>query len=296
MPRWYITVASFVMKKHLVILAAFALVVFCGCNKITLSGHDITKEFSINGTYTELEVSNGFDVTVNNAVSQITVTTDENVMPKVVVEKIGEKLKIYLKPLTVNTGLDLKVEIPYNVDLRKVNLSGASEFHSDYGLAGGEVDVDMSGKSGFYSDIYADEVDIDMSGGSEFFGDIDADQIDMDLSGSSSIEGYVSAIDLDVNLSGGSDAILEGEVVKLEIELSGASRIVKKVFGNRYALACDYLEGSMSGGSEAYIHCDSRVCVDLSGASNLYYTGNGISSGCGSTTGGSSIIHHPEGL
>ena len=297
MPRWYITVANFVMKKHLVILAALALVVFCGCNKITLSGNNTTKEFSIDGSYTELVVENAFDVTVSDAVDQITVETDVNVMPKVLVEKDGDKLKIHLTPLSINLGtnLELKVELPYNADLKKVVLSGASEFHSEDGLEGEKVEVELSGASEFYCDVTADEVDIDMSGASDFFGSITADEIDMELSGSSTIESELSANELDLNLSGASDATLKGQIEELKIELTGASNIVKQVIGERYSLVCENCSGVISGASEAYIHCDGRICVDLSGASNLHYTGNGSSSGCSTTSGGSSIIgpEHP---
>ena len=275
------------------VLSTLVLFAFCSCQKF--AGDPITKDFNIEGTYTELQVENAFDVTVSDAVSQITVTAGENVMPKVIVEVVDNTLKIRLKPLANNYGSDMTVILPYNVDLTRVDLSGASEFHSEYGLEGEKVEVELSGASDFYCDIDADEVKIDLSGASGFFGDIVADEIDMDLSGSSDIKGIVDALDLDLEMSGASDATLDGQVIDLNINLTGASNIIKKVVGNRYALACDHCEGTMSGASEAYIHCDDRICVDLSGASYLHYTGDGISSGCSSTSGGSSIIgpEHP---
>ncbi len=295
MPRWYITAVCFKMKKYLIVLSTLVLFAFSSCTKIMLSGNDITKEFIIDGSYTELCVENAFEVTVSDAVSQITVTTDENVMPKVRVEKKGDKLRIYLRPLTVNVGMDLKVILPFNEDLKSVELSGASEFHSEYALMSKNVEVGLSGASEFYCDIDADEVDVDISGASNYYGSINADKIDMELSGASNIESEFSAIELDLNLSGASDATLKGLIDELKIELSGASNIVKQVVGGEYTLVCDHCEGTMSGASEAYIHCDGRICVDLSGDSHLHYTGDGISSGCGSTSGGSSIIgpEHP---
>ena len=112
----------------------------------------------------------------------------------------------------------------------------------------------------------------------------------MDLSGASKIEGQVTATDLDLELSGGSDAILEGEVNKLEVNLSGASNIVEKVVGSRYALVCDRCEGEISGGSDAYIHCDGTIKVSLSGGSELHYTGNAATTGS-DCSGGSEISH-----
>ena len=280
------------MKKYLFILSAMVLFAFSGCNKFMLSGNNITNEFSINGSYTELVVEDAFDVTVSDAVDRITITTDENVMPKVLVEKDGDKLKIHLKPMSINLGtdLELKVVLPYNSDLKKVDLSGASEFHSEYGLEGETVEVDLSGASDFYCSIDADEVDIDLSGASNFYGDILANEIDMDLSGSSDIKGTVDALDLDLELSGASKASLEGQVSTLEINLSGASDIVKNVVGSRYGLVCDYCEGTMSGASNAYIHCDGSIKVNLSGASDLHFTGNAFTADS-NLTGGSNIYH-----
>ena len=276
------------MRKHLFILSPLVLFALFSCNKF--AGDPVTQDFNIDGSYTELQVESGFDVTVSDVATAITITAGENVMPKVVVEKVGNKLRIHLKPMASSYGSEMKVILPYNADLAKVDLSGGSEFRSEHGLDGGKVEVDLSGGSSFDCDISADELEVDLSGGSEFIGGIYADEIDMDLSGGSKINGEVSATDLDVELSGGSDATLEGEVDKLEINLSGASSIMKKVVGSRYALVCDRCEGDMSGGSDAYIHCDGTIKVSLSGGSELHYTGNASTTGS-DCTGGSEVSH-----
>ena len=300
------------MKKYLFVLSALVLFAFSSCQKF--AGDPISKDFTVDGSYTALEVQDAFEVTVSDAATQVTITAGEKVMPKVIVEIVGNTLKIRIKPMATLYGGELKAVIPYNADLTSVDLSGASEFHSEYGLEGQKVEVELSGASEFYSDIDADEIKIDLSGASnfhgdavadkveahlsgssDFFGDVLADEIDMELLGSSTIEGNVSADELDLDMSGASDATLVGHVTQLKINLTGSSKITKKVVGNRYALACDNCEGTMSGASVAYIHCDGRICVDLSGASDLHYTGDGISSGCSTTSGGSSIIgpEHP---
>ena len=150
--------------------------------------------------------------------------------------------------------------------------------------------MELSGASDFYCDIDADEVKIDLSGASGFFGDIVADEIDMDLSGSSDIKGYVSATDLNLDMTGASDATFEGRVATLKIDLSGASNLLRKIVGNQYALSCDRCEGVMSGNSDAFIHCDGIIKVDLSGASDLHFTGTAFT-GDSTVSGGSNIIH-----
>ena len=256
------------MKKYLFVLSALVLFAFNSCQKF--AGDPISKDFSIVGSYTELEVSNAFDVTVSDAVDVITVTVGENVMPMVVVEKVGDKLKIYCKPLTFSPG-EMKVTIPYNADLTSVDLSGASEFHSVYGLFGQKVEVELSGASDFYCSIEADEVDMNLSGASYLRGNIDATELDLDMSGASNVN-------------------LMGFVTTLDIDLSGASSIEKTINGSSYGFECDVCKGEMSGGSDAYIHCNSIIKVNLSGASDLHYTGNADTTGS-ITTGGSEIIH-----
>ncbi len=278
----------FIMKKYLAILTTLVSFALGSCQKF--AGDPVTQDFNIEGSYTELQVEDGFGVTVSDAATAITITAGENVMPKVVVEKVSNKLRIHLKPMASSYGSEMKVILPYNADLTSVELSGGSEFHSEYALDGEKIEVDLSGGSEFYCNLYADEVDVDMSGGSEFIGDVEADEIDMDLSGASKTEGYVAARELDIELSGGSEATLEGKVNKLEVNLSGGSNIMKKVVGSRYALVCDQCEGEMSGGSDAYIHCDGSIKVNLSGGSELHYTGNAATSGC-TSSGGSNVCH-----
>ena len=276
------------MKKHLIILSTLVLFAFSGCQKF--AGDPITKDFSISSAYNALEVENAFNVTVSEEATQVTITAGENIMPNVVVETVDSTLKIYLKGWHTNLGKDMIVILPYNFDLRSVDLSGASEFHSEYGLEGQKVEVELSGASDFYCDIDTDEVDINLSGASNFIGEVLADEIEMDLTGSSNIKGYVEALDLDLELSGASDATLEGQVDRLMIYLSGASNIKKTINGNKYSFTCDQCEGTMTGASNAYIHCDGTIKVNLSGASDLHYTGNAATTG--STTSGGSDIYH----
>lgn len=276
------------MKKCFVVLSVIALFVFSGCCKD--AGNPITKYFNLAGSYTELEVEDAFDVTVSDTATLITITAGDKVMPNVVVETVENTLKIYLDGCHTSRGVDMTVIMPYNASLTSVDLSGASEFHSVYGLEGEKVEVELSGASDFYCSIDADDVDINLSGASDFVGDILAGELDMNLSGSSNIKGNVAANDLDLVLAGASDAELEGQVGTLKMNLTGASNIVKKVVGNRYALVCDQCEGSMSGACNVYIHCDGIIKVALSGASDLHFTGNAFTGDC-STSGGSGIVH-----
>ena len=276
------------MKKYSFVLLSIVLMAFTACSEI--AGDLVSKNFGNPGSYTELEVENAFNVTVSESATQITVTTGETIMPDVVVEKSGDKLKIYITGSHWGLGTENRVVLPYNPDLRTVDLSGASEFHSEYALEGGKVEIELSGASEFYCDIDADFAEIELSGASDFVGNLLIDEIDMSLSGASNIEGVVDALDFYLEMSGGSDASFEGRTERLVLNLNGASNILRKVVGHYYAFVCDELEGTISGGSNAYLHCLSSIMVSLSGGSELHYTGDASTAGS-EISGGSDIIH-----
>lgn len=266
-----ITGIKSIMKRFLIVLSAVVLFAFSSCQKVT-EGNIITKDYDNPTSYTALEISNAFDAYVSENTNVITITAGENVMPYVVVETENNTLKIYLKPMTIINISELKVVLPYNEDLLSVDLSGATEFHSEYGLDGENLKVELSGASKFDCDLLASE------------------GVDMILSGASKVECGIIADELKLEMSGASQATLIGGVTSLKLDLSGASKLMEKVIGTEYALSCDQCEGSISGGSKAYIHCDGIIKVDLSGASQLHYTGNGNYSES-SCSGGSEIFH-----
>ena len=237
------------MKKYITLFSAVVLTAFCSCSK--WAGDPITETFSVDGTYTELVVEDAFDVTVSDAVSQVTVTAGDNVMPKVRVEKDGNTLTIYLKGWTVSHG-DMEVLLPRNADLTKVHLSGASDFHTPFALTGQNIEVVCSGASEF--------------------------------------EGLVEADKLTLNISGSSDVAIEGTVNKLNMSISGSSELEQKIVDRHYSLVCDQCECSISGSSEAYIQCDGTIRGSVSGSSSLHFTGTAFTADC-STSGSSEIKH-----
>ena len=230
------------MKKSLIVLSALIMMAFCGCEK--WAGTPVTQEFSVNGTYTELEIQDAFEVTVSNEVSQAVVTAGDNIMSKVRVQKDGNTLKIYLKGWTVSSG-EMKVVLPYNSNLKSVELSGASDFRSAFAIVGQKVDIEISGASDFYGSVEADELELDT---------------------------------------------IDGAVAKLDMNLSGSSDLKQKIVDGRYSLGCNNCECSVSGSSDAYIHCDGVIRGSVSGSSDLHYTGNASTSAC-SVSGSSSVIH-----
>lgn len=217
------------MKKTLVIISLCAL--FFGCTKDW--GTPATKNYPINGAYTKLDVSNAFDVTVSDEVTDVVVTVGELAHDRVVVRVVDGELQIGFKPNTWYNGKATAV-IPATM-IRDLELSGASSFTGD---------------------LYGN-------------GDYDSRNAGVKLSGASTFRGRIDAAELAVELSGASEAFIDGfdftKLDKMEIDLSGASTLKAPY------LSAESVYGNLSGASYADVTCCFNLNVNLSGASTLTY-------------------------
>ena len=227
------------MKQTFIMLSMCVL--FFGCTRDW--GSPSTKNYPINGTYTGLEVSSAFQVTVSDEVNDVVVTVGDLAHDKVIVKVMYGKLHIGLKPRVIYNGVATAV-IPASV-LHELELSGASSFIGD--LSGIDVDIDLSGASTYRGNVIAKDVDIDLSGASTYTGQIVANTLETELSGSST-------------------ATFDGSCQNsMEIELSGASQL------KAAHLNASTVRGTLSGASQADVTCCTSLKVDLSGASTLTY-------------------------
>ena len=214
---------------------------FFGCTRDW--GTPTTRNYPINGTYTGLDVSSAFQVTVSAQVNDVVVTVGNLAHPRVIVKVKEGKLHIGFKPHTTYNGVATAV-IPASI-IRDLELSGASSFKGD--LSGNEVDIDLSGASFFKGNIVAHDVAFD-------------------LSGASTCESNVETDELDIELSGASSAILNGLCQSnMELEISGASKL------EAAHINAPSIHGNMSGASNADVTCCTSLNVELSGASTLTY-------------------------
>lgn len=206
------------MKKTLVILSLCTL--FFGCTKDW--GTPATKNYPISGAYTKLNVSNAFDVTVSDQVTDVVVTVGELAHDRVVVKVVDGELQIGFKPNTNYSG-KAKAVIPAAV-LRKLDLSGASSFTGD--LRGDDVDIELSGASTYRGTVEATELDIDLSGASDaILSGACQTKMEIDLSGASTLKAAnLSAMSVYGEMSGASKADVT-VCSDLNVELSGGSML-----------------------------------------------------------------------
>ncbi|HVS98298.1 MAG TPA: head GIN domain-containing protein [Puia sp.] len=111
------------------------------------------------------------------------------------------------------------------------------------------------------------------SGASDVFVDgvIAGDELSISLSGASDFKGAVRVRKLRMEQSGASDAHLTGAVSGLvSIHSTGASNI------KGYDLVTESCDVHASGAADIHITVNKELSADLSGASNVYYKGNGV--------------------
>lgn len=207
-------------------------ILFFGCTKDW--GDPATRNYPVNAPYTKLDVSNAFEVTISDQVTDVVVTVGELAQERVVVRVVDGELQIGFKPNTRYNGKATAV-IPATM-IRDLELSGASSFTGD-----------LQCGNGYYSD----------------------NTVDIELSGASTFRGRIEGQELEIDLSGASEAFIEGftptSLTKMDIDLSGASTL-KAPF-----LYTESVYGEMSGGSNADVTLCSELNVQLSGASTLTY-------------------------
>lgn len=239
------------MKKSVIIMVLCAICSLCaicasGCISIKDYGEPVSKNYPINGTFTGLDISHAFNVTVSDEVTDVVVTVGEQAHDKVIVTVKDGVLKIGFKT-PVSLVKSATAVIPVYSSLKSLELSGASSFVGD-----------MWG---------ANKLDVEISGASHYTGNMDAENIDLEISGASS-----------ANVTGKCPGTME-------IEISGASHlkapeleagsIVGDISGASSAdVTCSQLlKVDVSGASTltygAAEGCDPAVDCHTSGASRV---------------------------
>ena len=101
-------------------------------------------------------------------------------------------------------------------------------------------------------------------------GKIEAQNLSVDMSGASDFNGTIQANTLKVSLSGASDMMVNGKVGNLTVDASGASDF------KGYDLETENCEADASGASDIRVTVNKELKADASGASGVYYKGNGV--------------------
>lgn len=239
------------MKKSLIFTALCAVCVLCavcasGCIIVTDYGEPVTKNYEISGSFTGLDISHAFHVTVSDEVTDVVVTVAEQAQEHVVVQVKNGILKIGFKA-PVSLKKSATAVIPAYTSLTSLELSGASSFVGDMWGAD-KLKLEVSGASHYTGNMDAANMDFEISGASsakvtgrcpgtmeiEINGashlkapELEAGSIVGDINGASSADVTCSKL-LKVEVSGASIltyGAAEGSNPVIDCETSGASRV-----------------------------------------------------------------------
>ena len=225
-----------VISPLLIIFLSLVLATGCTTVKIEGSGNLINKTFEFSD-FTIVKVENGIHVELNHSSTfNIEITTDDNVMEYIEVNKSGDTLRIRPKANTTffSATITAKITMP---NLYKLELSGGS----------------IAEITGFSS---SHDLSVNLSGGSNISSFI--------------TPGYITAGDADFNLSGGSYVRLSGSADDLNVQCSGGSYI------NLEGFSVSNADIKLSGGSHATVNVGGTLNVDISGGSEVIYIGEPI--------------------
>jgi hypothetical protein len=190
----------------------------------TVTGSGVAKtETRTVGDFTEVEVGNAIhlDVTVGPS-RTVEVTAADNLLPHVITELAGGRLKITTDAsTTTKIGIKVKATTP---TLKAVDGSGASTT-TVAGVQAERFRLGLSGASTCTLTGKADRLDLTVSGASRCTLTGDAGRLTVDCSGASHLDATgLNAKAVDVSVSGASGADVKA-TEELKADASGASNV-----------------------------------------------------------------------
>ena len=229
------------------LILILGLMASCAGVKVLGSGNVINEVFDLSD-FNRIKAQNGFQVEVTKSDSfSVVAIVDDNVLEHIEIKISGNTL--ILRPKANRSfrsvTLSARVTMP-NID--KLELSG-----------GAKVEI-----NGFDS---SNNLPIKLSGGSHLNGSVTAGDVNLSLSGGSHVNLSGSANELVATGSGGSHISLSGSAENIAIKGSGGSHF------NLQDYSVSDADINLSGGSHAYVHVNGTLNVDISGGSEVHYTG-----------------------
>jgi hypothetical protein len=226
-----------------------SLLVGCDVNK---EGNMTTKEFNLNG-FVNVEVGGAFDVEiVQSDTFSVSITADD--FEHLRVEKVSDTLMIKRQGIEwfspFHTQPKAKISMP---TLAEVTMSGASRGKVQNFKSTNDLSITVSGASHLEANnISAGNLKVEVTGAASLAGDIKADN------------------DAKFEISGASKLDMEGAANNILLKVTGASKVE---LGN---FPTQNVDVEISGASSGTINLNGKLNANISGASNLYWSGTPI--------------------
>jgi hypothetical protein len=279
------------MKKSIVVLISLlilAALFSTGCSAIfrtTGAGKIAEKTYDFSN-FTGVSISDALQFDIKQADTySVVVSAHENVFEHLDMHQSGDTLVIGMKFFPYNTsGIIVTINMPQlnklavsgacdgtvsgfnsSSDL-EISLSGASDLNTE--LKAGKTKLDISGDANITGNLTSTDTQIKLSGACDLNMILNTGKTMMSASGSSDIRGSLQALDSQITLIDDSTCELSGSAGNTVIQASGASEM------DAPHLVLQSADVNLDGASDATIHTDGMLNIDISGASTLNYSGS----------------------
>jgi hypothetical protein len=279
------------MKKSIVFLISLlilAVLFSTGCSAIlrtTGAGKIAEKTYDFSN-FTGVSISDALQFDIKQADTySVVVSTHENVFEHLDMHQSGDTLVIGMKFFPFNTsGIIVTITMPQLSTLTvsgacdgtatgfdstndlEINVSGASDLNTD--LKAGKTKLDISGDANITGNLTSTDTQIKLSDACDLNMILNTGKTIISASGSSDIKGPLQALDSQITLIGDSTCELSGSAGNTVLQASGASDM------DSLDLILQSADVNLNGASDATIHTDGTLNIDITGASTLNYTGN----------------------
>jgi len=181
--------------------------------------------------------------------------------------------------LRISDAFDARITFSDTEDEVKIQADDNLQDFLDISMSGNELfvglqeDVEIIGNAILVAHLTTNTIkNFDGSGASRIILDDELleDEVQIKLSGASFMTGTIlNKSKITVNLSGSSNVMFSGGTTSYLVNASGASWL------EEYSFIVDFLDIELSGASQAWVTVNEQINVVASGASTLYYKGNG---------------------
>ena len=234
--------------KNLSALLFTIVILFASCSVLGERGNGkVVKQERNVSAFDAIEVSGAFDVYLSLGSTQsVFLETDENLQPLIRTGVSGSTLKIDNKE-PIHNPKCMKVYITVT-DLKRIEVSGAVDVHTQNKLTLTELSVEISGATDATLDIAVQKLEVSSSGGSDLKFTGMANNVDMDVSGAVDIRAFdllAETVSLEISgageaeinvtkelkahISGAATVRYKGDPAKVDTDVSGAGSIKKAI-------------------------------------------------------------------
>ncbi len=192
--------------------------------KIRGNGKTITTERSV-GEFDEISVGGSFDVVlIEGKEGKVTIEGEENIIPYIITEVKGDKLKIKVKDNTnVRFNRKLTVTVPFR-DINSIALGGSGNVYSEKTVSGDNVSISIGGSGNIKTKVKANSLKTSIGGSGNIRISGTTENMKCSIAGSGNIKAYeLTTKKLKVNVAGSGDIeVSVKEKIKANVVGSGS--------------------------------------------------------------------------